>query len=590
MRDLSILIPARNEEWLAKTISSIIENAELDTEVIAVLDGAWANPPIVDHPNVQLIYHNKSLGQRATTNEAARVSTAKYVMKMDAHCAVDKGFDRKMIEPYESGELDRKDMSVPRMYNLHVFDWECKQCKHTTYQGPKPSQCEKCKAPAEEIERITVWMPRLNRVSDWMRFDHTLHFQYWSAYRKRPGVTEEELSEQFCCVGACWMMTRERYWEIGGCDEQHGSWGQQGVEMSCKSWLSGGRQIVNKRTWFSHLFRTQPGFGFPYPMSNGGVERARERSRWLWLGNNWEGQVRPLSWLIDHFRPIPDWHDPVGAPQLKQVLEAGEEYYTKKGQPVPAPEPVRVEVISNSDTGVKANPKKGIVYYTENQLDPFIMRTCQKQLVKAAKNIDIVSVSLRPVVFGNRNIVLELARGYETMFRQILTGLEVSDADVIYLCEHDLLYSESHFEFTPPKSNIFYYNQNTWKVDSKSGQALFYYCNQTSGLCAYRSLLVDHYRKRLKAVLDAGGYNRNMGFEPGTNRWSQSVDEHGAASWMSPVPNIDIRHNSNLTRSRWSQDQFRDKRTCTGWKMADQVPHWGVTKGRFAEFLAELDA
>lgn len=90
-------------------------------------------------------------------------------------------------------------------------------------------------------------------------------------------------------------------------DEAHGSWGQMGVELACKSWLSGGRQVVNKRTWFSHLFRTQDGFGFPYP--NPGILQAREYSKKLWLGGEWPNAVRPLSWLIEHFAPAPGWED-----------------------------------------------------------------------------------------------------------------------------------------------------------------------------------------------------------------------------------------------------------------------------------------
>jgi hypothetical protein len=54
---------------------------------------------------------------------------------------------------------------------------------------------------------------------------------------------------------------------------------------------------------------------------------------------------------------------------------------------------------------------------------------------------------------------------------------------------------------------------------------------------------------------------------------------------MSEYPNIDIRHNKNLTPSRWSQDEFRDKKTCQGWKIADDVPGWGITKDRFNEIL-----
>ena len=39
MSDLSILIPARNEMFLAKTIENILANIEGNTEVIAVLLG-----------------------------------------------------------------------------------------------------------------------------------------------------------------------------------------------------------------------------------------------------------------------------------------------------------------------------------------------------------------------------------------------------------------------------------------------------------------------------------------------------------------------------------------------------------------------
>ena len=55
MTDLSILIPARNEMFLSRTIRDITEHARGDYEIIAVLDGAWADPPIHDHDRVTLI-------------------------------------------------------------------------------------------------------------------------------------------------------------------------------------------------------------------------------------------------------------------------------------------------------------------------------------------------------------------------------------------------------------------------------------------------------------------------------------------------------------------------------------------------------
>lgn len=571
--DLSILIPARNEMFLGRTIQSILEAREGNTEVIAVCDGNWPDPPITDHPNVHLIYHSQSIGQRAATNEAARLSKAKFIMKCDAHCAFDKGFDIKLMREFEYNWT-----VVPRMYNLHAFDWKCNKCGHQTYQGGQPTKCEKCDNTTD-FERFMIWKHREHKRSDFARFDRSLHFQYWGDYGKRPEA-QGDIADLMCFVGACWMMHRERYWELGGLDEKHGSWGQMGVEISCKSWLSGGRQVVNKRTWFAHLFRTQPGFGFPYPMSGRDVDKARAYSKWLWEEGNWPLAKHKLSWLIEKFAPVPEWDI---AP--KKIVDTVQE---KKALQNPS------------------GPSKGLVYYTDNRCDHGITNLVRKQLVKCAGSNKIVSVSLAPVTFpdGNTlNIVLDRQRGILTMFKQILTGLEALDSDIAFLVEHDVLYHPTHFDFVPPRNDVFYYNENTFKVDASTGQALFYFCKQTSGLCAYRALLVEHYKKRIAKVeqnakdliargerVKNDGFSRHMGFEPGCHTPPRGVDNYRADRWMSLFPNIDIRHDNNLTPNRWRQDQFRDPKSCLGWNLVDEVPGWGRTKGRMKEFFAELSS
>jgi hypothetical protein len=138
-----------------------------------------------------------------------------------------------------------------------------------------------------------------------MRFDSELHFQYWQTCPHRKEI-RHGISELMSCIGACWMMERERFWALEGTDEAHGSWGQMGTEIACKTWLSGGKLVVNKKTWFAHLFRTQGGdFSFPY--SNPDTKTAVEYSQWLWRGNNWEKATHPLSWMIEKFWPVPGW-------------------------------------------------------------------------------------------------------------------------------------------------------------------------------------------------------------------------------------------------------------------------------------------
>jgi hypothetical protein len=101
-------------------------------------------------------------------------------------------------------------------------------------------------------------------------------------------------------------MRKARFWQLGGCDETHGGWGQQGIEVACKAWLSGGRLVVNKKTWFAHWFRGGSGPGFPYHLSGKAVDRARAYSKDLWLNDRWPQATRKFQWLVDKFHP-PGW-------------------------------------------------------------------------------------------------------------------------------------------------------------------------------------------------------------------------------------------------------------------------------------------
>lgn len=544
--DLSILIPARNEQFLAKTVECILSKKRGNTEVIVGLDGQWSNPPLVDHPNLTILYFAESIGQRAMTNQCARLSKAKYVMKIDAHCDVDEGFDVKMMEHMKDNYT-----MIPTLYNLHAFDWVCKgggnkkDCGHKIYQGPTPTECPECHG---KMEREVLWQPRWNRKSEFYKFDTDLHFQYEGS-RKKIAPKDDILVETMSAQGSCFMLTREKYWELNMSDEAHGSWGQQGTEIACKTWLSGGRLVTNRATWYSHLFRTQGGdFGFPYPQSGKQVEAARQYSRKLFLENTWEKQIYPLSWLIQKFAPLtsgskrdgaPDWHDEAGKEKLEYVNKKGEEFEEdQKG------------------------PTKGIIYYTNNKVNLKLGHKCRKQILKAG--LPIVSVSHKPMDFGD-NYVYKGESGYLAYHEQILLALQKSTADIVYFCEHDVLYDTSHFAFTPLRKDTYYYDFNFWRVRASDNFAIHYDTHQVNLICGYRSLLLTHYKEKVDRIR-ASGFTMRMGFEPGANKRRERIDDHPAVSYLASRPSLDIRHDTNLTRSRWSKSEFRDQRNCRGWK------------------------
>jgi len=300
--DLSIIIPARNEMFLARTIKDLLEHSEPSTEVIAVLDGAWADPSVLQNPRVTIIHHAKSIGQRAACNEAVRISRAKYVAKADAHCSFAQGFDRILLEDMQDDWT-----IVPTMRNLWAFDWKCMKCGKRTYQGPTPKSCPDCDNTTN-FQRKMVWIAKDRPQSNSYCFDSEPHFQYFKDYSKRP-EGQGDLTESMSLQGSFFMLTRKKWLELNICDEAFGSWGSQGIEVAAKTWLTGGRVVVNHRTYYGHMFRTQGGdFGFPYSLSGKAVDEAKKKMRDMLYNNMIQGQVRPLSWLLKKFWPVPGWN------------------------------------------------------------------------------------------------------------------------------------------------------------------------------------------------------------------------------------------------------------------------------------------
>jgi hypothetical protein len=68
--------------------------------------------------------------------------------------------------------------------------------------------------------------------------------------------------------------------------------------------------MVNHKTWYAHMFRTQGGdFGFPYHISGHQVRDAKRTAKDLFFKNKWDKQIHPLNWLVEKFWPVPGWKD-----------------------------------------------------------------------------------------------------------------------------------------------------------------------------------------------------------------------------------------------------------------------------------------
>lgn len=231
--------------------------------------------------------------------------------------------------------------------------------------------------------------------------------------------------------------------------------------------------------------------------------------------------------------------------------------------------------------------KKGIIYYTDNSLSDPIFSIVQAQISKSG--LPIVSVSHSPINFGE-NFVLTLPANIVTMIKQIIIGLEKSETQYVFFCEHDVLYPPSHFDFTPGSDNIYYYNANVWRWKYPENYLITYdRLISLSGLCVNRKFALEHYKKRLSKIEEMNldkdikkhepGWARKWGYEPGTKKMRRGgFSDDDFETWTSDTPMIDIRHGKNFSPPKVTLDGF--KHPPTNWRQTtiDKIPGWDLQK------------
>lgn len=271
---VSIIIPARNEKYLKQTIRDLLSKALGEIEIIVVLDGYWPlAEEIVDNLRVNYIHFAQAQGMRNAINSAVLLSKGQFILKIDAHCMVDTGYDVKLKEDCESNWV-----VVPRRYSLDVEKWT-----------------KKNKVPIS-----------------YMYLSADLHGREWTEKNNDQALNtahEHDIDDLMSFQGSCWFMHREYYDFLELMDEEHyGPFWYEAQEIGLKCWLSGGRVVVNKKTWYAHWHKPKE-VGRGYSLNG---SRQDEVTKYVegWKSINcsmWHKQIYDLIWLTERFKPVPGW-------------------------------------------------------------------------------------------------------------------------------------------------------------------------------------------------------------------------------------------------------------------------------------------
>ena len=268
----SVLIPSRKERFLNETIRDVLKNAVGEIEVLPILDG-YEPDELVKDPRVKYIRlsEQKRMQKRHGVNAAVAFSSGKYVMALDAHCMVAKGFNKVL-------ERDHQDnwIQIPRRHRLDAENW----CLQDQSDGRPPI----------DYEYIM-----------WFRQDGGIHGYKWDTrtHERKHIMIDDTLTFQ----GSAWFMTKDWFNKMGFMQiEGYGGWGQEAESLSFKTWQNGGKVKTNKNTWYAHLHKGKK-YGRMYFMSKDANRKCYAYSRKRWLVDNKKFFIS----LIKKFAPLPGW-------------------------------------------------------------------------------------------------------------------------------------------------------------------------------------------------------------------------------------------------------------------------------------------
>ena len=145
-----------------------------------------------------------------------------------------------------------------------------------------------------------------------------------------------------------------------------------------------------------------------------------------------------------------------------------------------------------------------IVYYTSNYLEdknPYFLSNTKKQLLEAAGDLPIVSVSQKPISLGTNICVGDIGRSHLNIYRQILIGAKEAKTEFVAMAEDDILYSFEHFHHQLPLPDRYLYDMNRISLFTWTKPPIFSYRhNRTvvNQLIAPRQMLIDNLEERFK--------------------------------------------------------------------------------------------
>lgn len=213
-----------------------------------------------------------------------------------------------------------------------------------------------------------------------------------------------------------------------------------------------------------------------------------------------------------------------------------------------------------------------IIYYTSNHAPEKFLDKTKETLLEASNGIPIISVSQKPIDFGENICIGDIGRSHLNIYRQALIGAKAAKTKYIAMAEDDVLYTKEHFQYTP-KDDVFLYNMNVWRLYTWVKPPIYSWKDRFNfhDLICSRELFIEAIEERFNKWPDDSKINIANWAEPGKYEGPHhlNVTERKVEKHYSKLPNIAFSHETNL--------QFNNlgTRKKLGPLQAYEIPFWG---------------
>jgi glycosyltransferase involved in cell wall biosynthesis len=267
---ISVIIPSIDNRFLDKTILDILQKATGKIEIIVVVNG-YELIEQINNPRVKYIVTEK--GMRTALNAGNAIAQGDYIMKCDEHCLFAPGFDEALTECEDNWVV------IPRRKRLDPINW--------------------CLTDTDKLDvdyEFLSYPPNLG-----------IKGNIWNERTRERTDPKYDIDDQMSFQGSCYFMSRKHRDWLGPLDPTgYGQFAREAQEVGLKTWLGGGRVVVNKKTWYAHLHKGTT-YGRGYRLSKGDKDRGDEYCNRYWFYNEWPERIHNLSWLVKKFAPVPHW-------------------------------------------------------------------------------------------------------------------------------------------------------------------------------------------------------------------------------------------------------------------------------------------